>query len=197
MDCPAGGLQVFMQTSIGRRGGRILRLFRGQTSLPVTGNGNTKRKHRWTSISQSVRLRVRGLFLTCILFLLESRCPSVRGCPQCETLINHKDGCKQVTKSWHVTTRHQAITTIQENDENCQEKAERGSHDVSGPWIEVTIIPVGRLKIVHLEKSLWRCKKLICGKPVTTAGVRYAVTLRSCKRILMEEIATDVTFLVR
>ena len=32
------------------------------------------------------------------------------------------------------------------NDESCQEEAERGSHGVPGPWIEVTIIPVDRLE---------------------------------------------------
>ena len=53
-----------------------------------------------------VRFRVRRLFLTCILFLLDSRCPSVRGCPHCGILTNHKNGCKQMTKPQHVTTRH-------------------------------------------------------------------------------------------
>ncbi len=51
---------------------------------------------------------------------------------------------------------------MQEDDESCQEEVERGSHDVSGPWIEVTIIPVDRLETVHLEKSLWRGKVLVC-----------------------------------
>ncbi len=40
----------------------------------------------------------------------------------------------------------------QKGVESCQEEVERGSHDVSGPWIEVTIIPVVRLEI-HLEKG--------------------------------------------
>ena len=91
MGCPDKGLQVFMKTSIGRRGRHICGLFRKRTSPPAAGNGNTKRKHFWTSISQLVRFRVHGLFLTCILFLPGLRCPSIRGCPQCGPLINHKD----------------------------------------------------------------------------------------------------------
>ncbi len=111
------------------------------TSPPATGNGNTRRKQHLDAAGPAVsysnpqsvggedvtgsssvvvaarfmevRYRVRGLFLTCILFLLESRCPSVRGYPNCGIFINHKDGCKQMTKSRNVRARHQAITTMQ------------------------------------------------------------------------------------
>ncbi len=34
----------------------------------------------------------------------------------------------------------------QKDYESCQEEVGGGSHDVSGPWIEVTIIPVVRLE---------------------------------------------------
>ena len=44
----------------------------------------------------------------CILVLLELRCPQVRGCSRGGLLINHKDGCKHMTASRHITTRHQA-----------------------------------------------------------------------------------------
>ncbi len=129
MGCPDEELQMFVQTSVGSR-------------LPAAGSGNTKRKSTWmspdhrsaTQVRQSARgeditgsspvvgaarfmavmYRVRRLFLTCILFLLESRCPSVRGCPRCGLFVNHKDGCKQTTQSRNVTTRHQAITAMQE-----------------------------------------------------------------------------------
>ncbi len=53
---------------------------------------------------------------------------------------------------------------MQEDGESCQEEVERGSHAISGLWIEVTITPVDRLEIAHLEKSLWRGKTLICGE---------------------------------
>ncbi len=53
------------------------------------------------------------------------------------------------------------MKTLLSDHERCQEKAERGSHSVSGLWIEVTIIPVVRLEIVHLEKSLWRGRTLV------------------------------------
>ncbi len=49
--------------------------------------------------------------------------------------------------------------------EKCQEKVERGNHDVSGPWIEVTIIPVVRLETVHLEEGQRRAMRTpCCGK---------------------------------
>ncbi len=54
------------------------------------------------------------------------------------------------------------LKTLLSDHEERQEEVERGSHDVPGPWIEVTIIPVVRLE-VHLEKSLWRGKMLVCG----------------------------------
>ncbi len=41
----------------------------------------------------------------------------------------------------------------QKDGENCQEEVESGSHDVSGPWIEVTIIPVVGPETVHLEEE--------------------------------------------
>ncbi len=77
-----------------------------------------KRKYRWTSISQSVRLRVHGLFLILsFFFLLELMCPSVRGCLYCGMLINHRDGCKHMTASWRITTRYQVITAMHEYED--------------------------------------------------------------------------------
>ncbi len=54
------------------------------------------------------------------------------------------------------------LKTLLSDHERCQENTERGENGVPDPWIEVTIIPVDRLEIVHLEKSLWRGKILIC-----------------------------------
>ncbi len=92
----------------------------------------------------------------------------MRGCPKCGMLINHDDRCKHMICYSSTTMRHQSITAMQilktlSGHERCQEGVEGGSHDVSGPWIEVTIIPVVRLEIVHLKKSLWRDKMLVCG----------------------------------
>ncbi len=45
------------------------------------------------------------------------------------------------------------MKTLLSNHEGRQEEVEGGSHYVSGPWIEVTIIPVVRREIVHLEEG--------------------------------------------
>ncbi len=96
MDCPASGLQVFMLTSIGRPGGRIVRLFKRQQVYQRQEAEIQRGNSTWmspdqrsaTQIRQSargedvigfspvvgaaifmaVRYRVHGLFLTSILF---------------------------------------------------------------------------------------------------------------------------------
>ncbi len=55
------------------------------------------------------------------------------------------------------------LKTLLADHESRQEEVEGGSHDVSGPWIEVTIIPVVRLAIASLKESLWRGEILVCG----------------------------------
>ena len=77
-------------------------------------------------------------------------------------LINHDDRCKHMICYSSTTMRHQSITAMQilktlSGHERCQEGVEGGSHDVSGPWIEVTIIPADRLERKSLcgEAGYW------------------------------------------
>ncbi len=57
------------------------------------------------------------------------------------------------------------LKTLLSDHERCQEEVERGSHDVSGPWIEVTIIPADRLEIAHRKKGQhWAVRTPCCGK---------------------------------
>ena len=124
-----------------------------------------------------VRFRVRGLF-PILSFLLGSGCPSVCGCLRCGICINHRDGCKHMIRygmsqpDTRPSQRCSGLKTLLSDHERCQEEVERGSHDVSGPWIEVTIIPVDRLETVHLEESLWRGKTLVCGRRSWMCGDR-------------------------
>ena len=87
-------------------------------------------------------------------------------------LIDHVDGCKHMIchgmsqPDTKPSQRCTGLKTLLSDHERCQEEIERGSHDVSGPWIEVlTIIPVDRLEKegvssegVSVEKQV-----LVCG----------------------------------
>ncbi len=43
----------------------------------------------------------------------------------------------------------------QKDGESYQEEVEGGGHDVSGPWMDVTIIPVVRLEIIWRRGCRW------------------------------------------